>query len=331
MRICYVLPHPELNGGNKVIAQHAELLLAGGDEVEILAIGPRPAWFPPGVPYRDLDGATARPGSRDLVIATYWTTIEVALAMEAGPTAHFCQGYEGDLVHLEPQLAAIRAAYARPLPLLAVSSHLAERIGAAFDRPSRVVPPPVDCRFRPRPRWGPRRRPTVVVPGIFEAAVKDVPTALRAVLRLRADGLDCRVVRTSILRLTAEESRLLEPDRYLCGVMPEQVASTLRQADLLLLPSRPGEGFGLPLLEALASGLPAVASRLPSTEAMAAGAVPLVEPGDVDGFATAAGELLRSRSRWREARRRGLAAAEAFAPERVAPVLRDAVRWAAGC
>lgn len=42
MRITYVLPLPELNGGNKVIYQHADLLRANGDEVTVMCEGPKP-------------------------------------------------------------------------------------------------------------------------------------------------------------------------------------------------------------------------------------------------------------------------------------------------
>ena len=109
-----------------------------------------------------------------------------------------------------------------------------------------------------------------------------------------------------------------------------EIARALRDCDLLFFPARREEGFGLPLLEALASGLPAVASRIPSAEFMTDGAVPLVDAGNPDGFADAAQALLGDRGRWRRARERGLAAAERFAPERIAPLLADAVRWAAG-
>ena len=41
---------------------------------------------------------------------------------------------------------------------------------------ARLVSPPVDRRFRPRPRFGPRRRPWIVGAVIFEAEVKGIAT-----------------------------------------------------------------------------------------------------------------------------------------------------------
>lgn len=331
MRITYVLPSPEMNGGNKVVFQHIRLLREGGHEVTVLGEGPRPDWAGFDGPYLDLSAGPPHLPSQDLLIATFCTTLPVAVQLGAGPVAHFCQGYEGGLVHLAHLLPQIEEVYSWPLPALVTSPHLGDFLRERFGRPSAVAPPPLDLRFRPsrRPRLGPRRRPWIAVPGIFEAEVKGVPTALEAIRRLRARGIDARVLRFTFLPLSAEERELLEPDRYFCGVAPEEIARVLRRCDLLLFPSRAEEGFGLPLLEAMACQVPAVASRIPSTIHIADGAVQLVPPGDAEAFADAAQRLLTDRPAWRRARELGAEAARRFRPEMVAPRLLDAVRWAA--
>ena len=335
MRIAYVLPFPELNGGNKVIFQHARLLQESGHDLTVLAEGPKPDWIRIDAAYVDTTASAPSVPSQDLVIGTYWTSVEAAARMELGPLAHFCQGYEGGLAHLAPWLPRIEAVYSMPLPTLTVSPHLGHLLRERFGRESFVVPPPLDPLFRPALRLGPRRRPWVAVPGIFAAEVKGVPTALEAVRRLRERGYACRVLRLSVLPLDDEERRLLEPDRYLCGVHPAAVAKALRECDLLFLPSREQEGFGLPLLEAMASKVPAVASRIPSTVEISdwgggggGGGVSLVPPGDVRAFAEAAEALLSNPAAWREARRRGWETAQRYRPEEVAPRLDEGVRWA---
>lgn len=328
MRIAYILPRPELGGGNKVIFQHVRLLQEHGAEVTVLGEGPKPDWIRIDAAYVDATAGLPRLREQDLVIATFWTTLSRARSLGLGPLAHFCQGYEGGLVHLRPLLREIEAVYSWNLPTLTVAPHLGELLRERFGRESRVTPPPLDPQFRPAWRLGPRSRPWIAIPGIFEAEVKGIPTALAAVRRLREGGIACRVLRFSMLPLSREERTLLEPDRYLCSVPPGAIARELRACDLLFLPSYPEEGFGLPLLEAMASKVPAVASRIPSTAYLTGGAVPLVPPGDAAAFTEAARELLSSASAWRRARERGYEAARRFRPEVVAPLLVEGVRWA---
>lgn len=331
MRITYVLASPEMNGGHKVVFQHVGLLREGGAQVTVLGEGPRPEWVRFDGAYHDLSAGLPHLPTQDLVIGTFCTTLPVARQLGVGPIAHFCQGYEGGLAHLAPLLPKIEEVYSWPIPALVVSPHLGDFLRERFSRPSRIVPPPLDPLFRPsrRPRLGPRRRPWIAIPGIFEAEVKGVPTALEAVRRLRNRGIAARVLRFTFLPLSGQERALLEPDRYLCGVPAEEIARTLRGCDLLLFPSRPEEGFGLPLLEAMASKVPAVASRIPSTIHIAEGVVPLVPPEDSQAFADAAGRLLSDARSWRRARVLGAEAARQFRPKAVAPRLFEAVRWAA--
>jgi glycosyltransferase involved in cell wall biosynthesis len=70
-----------------------------------------------------------------------------------------------------------------------------------------------------------------------------------------------------------------------------ELVALLTGAKVLLYPSR-YEGFGLPPLEALACGTPAVASDIPALRESTAGAVRLVTPGDVEGWAAALREGL---------------------------------------
>jgi L-malate glycosyltransferase len=81
----------------------------------------------------------------------------------------------------------------------------------------------------------------------------------------------------------------------------DSVAELLACADLFLLPSS-SESFGLVALEAMASGVPVVASRtggLP--EVVVHGQTGyLAEPGDVEAMAEAGLDVLRDPARWRE-------------------------------
>ena len=68
----------------------------------------------------------------------------------------------------------------------------------------------------------------------------------------------------------------------------------LAAADVVLLPSRGGESFGLVLLEAMAAGTTIVASDIPGYRAVARNEVEaiLVRPDDTDGLVDALGRVL---------------------------------------
>lgn len=330
MKIVYLLDVPELGGGVKVVFQHARLLAERGHDVAVFGRGRRPAWAPFAGRYVDIRWRIARRETADLAIATFFTTIEPAGRLVRAPLAHFCQGFEGDLTHLAPEHPRIETLYRRDLPTLVVAPHLATFLKDRFARRCMLAPPPTDPAFAPAQRERPAQTPRIVIPGIFEADVKNVATALRAVLHIRQRGVHCAIVRISALPLSEAERAIVEPDTYLCRVPPQAVADELRRSDLLLFPSLEPEGFGLPLLEAMASGVPAVASNIPSTPFVTDGAVRLVSPRDPSAFAAAAFDLLGDDQRWARASRDGLAAAARFHPDAVGPLVEAAVAWAAG-
>jgi glycosyltransferase involved in cell wall biosynthesis len=76
------------------------------------------------------------------------------------------------------------------------------------------------------------------------------------------------------------------------GQVSEPVLQRLyRTATVLCFPSR-AEGFGLPVLEAMAAGLPVVASDIPAVREVAGPAAVLVPPGDAEALREALLELL---------------------------------------
>lgn len=116
------------------------------------------------------------------------------------------------------------------------------------------------------------------------------------------------------VRARIDELGLAPAVRQERGVTRERLASLYRGAALVLQPSD-AEGFGLPVLEALACGAAVVASDLPALREVGGAAVTYRRPGDVTGFADAVSSLLE-RGAERPPRADRLAQAALFSRDR---------------
>lgn len=97
----------------------------------------------------------------------------------------------------------------------------------------------------------------------------------------------------------------------------EDLVSLMQGADVLVQPSL-YEGFGLPVIEAMACGCPVVASDIPVFREVTDGAAVLAEPGHVQSLAEVLRTVVASPARRREMAEAGLARARQFSWDRCA-------------
>jgi glycosyltransferase involved in cell wall biosynthesis len=102
-----------------------------------------------------------------------------------------------------------------------------------------------------------------------------------------------------------------------------------RGADLFAYPSA-FEGFGLPVLEAMARGVPVVTSDTPALTELTGDAAVRVEADDVAGLADALAQVLSDPELTEDLRARGIARAGAYAWDLTARATLDAYRSAIG-
>jgi len=330
LRVNYLLEDTALFGGVKIALHQAELLHRAGHRVAVVSRGKKPEWFPMEATFLQVESLVGdQVPEADLHVATFWTTIAAAVAQPSGQAVQYCQGFEASYTHNQDEHPRILDAYATPIPGMALAPHLACILGERFGRPARVVPPALEPHWRPRRRLGLHRVPRVLVAHPFENDWKGVATALETVRILRAGGRALRLIRLSQWPLGAAERQLLEPDEYHHHLRPPEVARLMAGCDLLLAPSWEQEGFGLPVLEAMACGLPVVASAIPAFRWFAAEAAALVPPRDPEALAATAEAVIATPGRWRQMRRAGLVAARAFSEQAALAAAEEALRWVA--
>jgi glycosyltransferase involved in cell wall biosynthesis len=198
-----------------------------------------------------------------------------------------------------------------------------------------VIPYGVDQKFHPGavldPAWatqaGIRDGYVLHVGGFVER--KNIPTLLQAIARLRDRGqwrgrqlvlagaespgmMGSARIHQTIAELALSSSIVLPgriPDEHLPGLYS--------QASLVVMPSL-YEGFGFPVLEAMAAGTPVIASNTSSLPEVAGDAAILISPSDRDAWAEAITRILATASLAAELRRKGLEQARQFTWQRAA-------------
>lgn len=329
MKITFVLPHGGLAGGVRVIAIYARALHERGHHVEIvhgheptggwrdavrqLVRGRLPARPPRGpshldglpLPVREVDLASGRleralPDA-DLIIASWWETAELVgrLPPRKGKHVYFVQHdetvfYPTDAAMRERVTATLR----QPMHRIAVAGWIPE---VARHRgvvgPFAIVPNGVDTdRFSTPPR-GKQNTPTVgMMYGMIHAKGSDVGFA--AVERARREvptlRFVCFAMEEPAIPMPAGTEFHLRPAQ---DVIPKLYAST----DAWLFTSR-SEGFGLPVLEAMACRTPVIGTRAGvAPDVVSEGGGVLIDIDDADAMARAIVEFARlSEPQWQE-------------------------------
>jgi glycosyltransferase involved in cell wall biosynthesis len=105
--------------------------------------------------------------------------------------------------------------------------------------------------------------------------------------------------------------------RFLGFVPQTDLPFVYAGARLFAYPSR-YEGFGLPVVEAMASGVPVITSSVSCLPEIAADAADLVHPDDIDGLRNSIERLLEDEGRRVELRARGIERAKRFSWQRCA-------------
>jgi glycosyltransferase involved in cell wall biosynthesis len=287
MRITFVLPFASFGGGTRVVACHAEALGRLGHRVFVVSQPPefpglrahlrslvrQHRWLPRTRRGSHLDGAPiehqvlsrARPVTdadlpeADVVIATWWETAEWVMRLSAskGAKAYFVQGHE---VFDGLPIDRVRATYGMPLHKIVVSRWLADVMRAEYgDSAASLVMNGVDTGLF---QTAERGRQSVRRVGMMyaEATCKGTDVGLRAFELLKARRPDTTLV---VLSSHPPNPSLPLPPNVELHVRPNasEIPSIYASCDAWLVPSR-SEGFGLPILEAMACRTPVVSTPI---------------------------------------------------------------------
>lgn len=165
--------------------------------------------------------------------------------------------------------------------------------------------------------------PYVLYVGYCDAR-KDIPTLFKAIARVNlvahvelqwAGDLD--VAQRNAMRRLAVECGVSERVRFLGFVEDSALAGLYQHATALVFLSRL-EGFGLPVLEAMAAGCPVIVARGSASDEVCGTVGRVVDAGDAEGAAAAIVELIRNPTEAKLKGAAGVIRAREFSCERMA-------------
>lgn len=314
MKITFVSPFAALNGGIRVMATYARHLQARGHEVTVVsqpkpqhsfvgrirgALGLKRVKSKTATPLLDFLGPRhivldkSRPveaddlPDADVVVATFWITAEWVAGLPAskGRKFYLLQDYE---VFPYLPVERVTATYSLPLKKIAVSSYIRSEIqtnhGASGIEVLRnsVDLDQFETEKRPKP-------PAPTVGFLYTATPrKNIALAIAAIdlAKARLPGL-----KAEIFGATPPNEKLSLPDWVTYHQAPPQteIPKIYAACDAWLFTSEK-EGFGLPILEAMACRTPVLATRAGAAPDLIDGTNGTLLPPTPEAFAD---EILR--------------------------------------
>jgi glycosyltransferase involved in cell wall biosynthesis len=268
-------------------------LLAFGGRGRVSSVARDAAWYPLGLRRRarrlDLLHCTTFRGPRPAGVPVVLTVHDLALLRypEAFPRWHRLYGRTGLRATLHAADAVVAVSQFTKEETISLVGVPAERI--------RVIPNGVDAVFTPD---GPRAVGDYV---LTVATLEPRKNLARAVEAARIAGIELRAV-------GARGWGGVDVPGWVGEVPDAELATLYRGARCMLYPSL-YEGFGLPVLEAMACGTPVVTSRGTALEEVAGGAAVLADPMDPTALAEGVARALEQRD---ELVPRGLVRAKEF-------------------
>jgi L-malate glycosyltransferase len=295
MKIGYFIRNIGVSGGVKVVLQHVKMLKDEGYDVILMAEKVKTDWGglpcdPVAIKDKDLGDMP----DCDVYVGSVPTDVVRLFKRRKGKIVHLCQGYEpveyraridgesitekyarkgifslveryADNAKFKKRIREIEAIYALTTVKAAVSKHLKDLIEKTYGQKCALIQNGIDLNVFCPPQnktWGRDGKIRVLSTGSMAVGFKGIPDTLDAVVSLRQKGVNIELIRVSPGPPSEREKQEGMVDRYLTGIKEEEMAALYRDVDVFISSSLEGEGFGLPAIEAAASGVPTILTEI---------------------------------------------------------------------
>jgi glycosyltransferase involved in cell wall biosynthesis len=287
-----------VSGGVKVISQHVKLLHEMGYEVLLAAknikmdsnLAELNLYEKPTLVKTEDDIPEC-----DIYVGSLYSDVKRLFESKRDRVVHLCQGYEPidfgsrieeevitekyskkgvfsiwkyvDALKFRRRIKQIESIYALPTVKTAVSKHLAELIRKRYRQKCFLIQNGIDPNiFYPDEKriWGEHGKIRILSVGPIGVGFKGIPDTLQSVRLLKEKGVPVEFTRVSSHPPSEREKVGKVVDHYYMNLREQEMAELYRRVDIFISSSLEGEGFGLPAMEALASGIPSILTEISS-------------------------------------------------------------------
>jgi glycosyltransferase involved in cell wall biosynthesis len=290
---------PAVSGGVKVVSQHVKILNEMGYETFLITRSVKKdlnlvelnLYEKPIIVKTDDDIPDC-----DLYVGTFFNDVKGLWRKGKGKIVHLCQGYEpidylsrikgevikerysrkgifsifikhADILKFKKRIKEIESIYALPTLKAAVSRHLVELIEKRYHQKCGFIQNGIDPSiFYPDEErvWGENGRIRILSVGPINVGFKGIPDTLHSIKILKDKGIKLEFIRISPHPPSEREEVGKGVDQYYINLKEKEMAELYRNTDIFISSSLEGEGFGLPAMEALASGVPSILTEISS-------------------------------------------------------------------
>ncbi len=240
----------------------------------------------------------------DVIIAGWMSQIEEAVSTNTKvPIVYWEQGSEwlfgdyNDLLSSSRIRIHMKKCFSFPVSIVSCSPTVAEILSVRYGRKSFVIPNGIDTDFyypSTKSDMKDDGETNILLVGNPQLRFKGFDVALNALQIVYEKGYKFKV--NWVCQVLPNIKGVTYPINYIQMPTQEKLAEIYRNSDIFIFSSW-YEGFGMPPLEALASGVPVISTKCGGIESFIKPGFNglLVEPGDIDSLAYGIIELISNR------------------------------------